>query len=49
VLRLADVGPRLAADGSEPVGSTREAFGAHIRSEIAKWNKLVKEANIRAE
>jgi len=49
VLRLADVGPRLAADGSEPVGSTREAFGAHIRSEIAKWNKLVKEANIRSE
>ncbi|MBI4207841.1 MAG: tripartite tricarboxylate transporter substrate binding protein [Betaproteobacteria bacterium] len=49
ILRSPDVGPRLAADGSEPVGSTREAFGAHIRSEIAKWNKLVKEANIRAE
>ena len=25
------------------------AFGNHIRSEIAKWNKLVKEANIRAD
>lgn len=49
ILRSPDVGPRLAADGSEPVGSSREAFGAHIRSEIAKWNKLVKEANIRSE
>ena len=37
---------RLTADGSEIVGSTPEQFGAHIRSEIAKWNKLVKEANL---
>ncbi len=48
-LRGADIKDKLAADGSEPVGSTSEAFGLHIKTEVAKWNKLVKEARIRAE
>lgn len=37
---------RLSAEGSTPVGSTPDQFSAHIRSEIAKWRKLVKEANL---
>lgn len=45
-LKSPDVIQRLASDGSTPVGSTPEQFGAHIRSEIAKWKKLVREANI---
>ena len=35
---------RFSAEGSTPVGSTPDQFSAHIRSEIAKWRKLVKEA-----
>jgi tripartite-type tricarboxylate transporter receptor subunit TctC len=35
---------RFGAEGSTPVGSTPDQFNAHIRSEIAKWRKLVKEA-----
>ena len=35
---------RMSAEGSAPVGSTPDQFSAHIRSEIAKWRKLVKEA-----
>jgi len=35
ILTLPDVGERLAADGSEPVGSSREAFGTHL-AEVAK-------------
>jgi tripartite-type tricarboxylate transporter receptor subunit TctC len=35
---------RLSAEGSTPVGSTPDQFSAHIRNEIAKWRKLVKEA-----
>jgi tripartite-type tricarboxylate transporter receptor subunit TctC len=35
---------RLSAEGSMPVGSTPDQFNAHIRSEIAKWRKLVKDA-----
>jgi tripartite-type tricarboxylate transporter receptor subunit TctC len=37
---------RFSAEGSTPVGSTPEQFSAHIRSEVAKWRKLVKEANL---
>jgi tripartite-type tricarboxylate transporter receptor subunit TctC len=33
----------------EPAGSTPEAFAAMIRSEIAKWRKVVQSANIRIE
>jgi tripartite-type tricarboxylate transporter receptor subunit TctC len=42
-----DVAKRLTADGSTPVGSSPEQFNTHIRSEIAKWKKLVKEANLQ--
>jgi tripartite-type tricarboxylate transporter receptor subunit TctC len=37
---------RFSAEGSTPVGSTPDQFNAHIRSEIAKWRKLVKEAGL---
>ncbi len=46
-LKQPDVANRLASDGSIPVGSTPEQFNAHIRSEIAKWKRLVKEANLQ--
>jgi len=45
-LKAPDVVKRLGADGSTPVGSSPEAFGAHIKSEIAKWRKLAKEAKL---
>lgn len=48
-VRKPEVATRLAADGSTPVGSTPEQFTAHIKSEIAKWRKLVREANLRLE
>jgi len=48
-LKQPDVATRLAADGSTPVGSSPEQFNAHIKSEIAKWKKLVKEANLRLD
>ena len=46
-LKAPDVVNRLASDGSTPVGSSPEQFQAHIRSEIAKWKRLVKDANLR--
>jgi tripartite-type tricarboxylate transporter receptor subunit TctC len=33
---------RLIAEGSEPGGVTPEAFGEHIRREIARWAEVVK-------
>jgi tripartite-type tricarboxylate transporter receptor subunit TctC len=45
-LKSPDIGQRLAAEGSIPAGSTPEQFGAHIKSEVAKWRRLVKEAGL---
>jgi tripartite-type tricarboxylate transporter receptor subunit TctC len=45
-LKQPDVVKRFGADGSTPVGSTPEQFGAHIKSEIAKWRKLAKDAKL---
>ncbi|MGH8619229.1 MAG: Bug family tripartite tricarboxylate transporter substrate binding protein [Burkholderiales bacterium] len=49
ILRLPDVAERLAGQGAEPVGNSAEEFTAFIRSEIDKWAKLVKAANMKAE
>jgi tripartite-type tricarboxylate transporter receptor subunit TctC len=40
---------RLAQLGMEPVGSTPEAYGALIQSEIEKWTRVVKTAGIKLE
>ena len=40
---------KLAAQGMEPVGSTPRAFDAFLKSEIVKWGRVVKSANIQPE
>ncbi len=40
---------RFPALGLEAAGTTPEEFAAILRSEVAKWRKVVKEANIRVE
>jgi len=40
---------RLTDLGFEPVGNTPAQFAAYIKSEIAKWGKVIKAAGIRAE
>jgi len=45
-LKAPDVVSRLAGDGSTPVGSSPDQFNTHIRSEIAKWKRLVKDAKL---
>ncbi len=49
ILQTQEMKERLSADGSEPVGNSQEQFAAHIKSEIAKWRKVVKEVGIRAD
>ena len=44
-----EVRAKLSSMGADVVGNTPEQFGAFMRSESAKWAKLVKEADIRAE
>jgi tripartite-type tricarboxylate transporter receptor subunit TctC len=45
-IKSPDVAQRFSAEGSTPVGSRPEQFSAHIRSEINKWRKLVKDARL---
>jgi tripartite-type tricarboxylate transporter receptor subunit TctC len=49
VVQAADVRERFAAAGAEPLGSTPEAFAETIRSEAAKWARVVKAAGIKTE
>jgi tripartite-type tricarboxylate transporter receptor subunit TctC len=44
-----EVRQRLEALGFAPVANTSDEFGARIKSEIAKWGKVVRDANIRAD
>ncbi len=44
-----DLRQRLVADGSEPVGSTPQAFAAFLKSEMAKWGKVVKESGAKPD
>jgi tripartite-type tricarboxylate transporter receptor subunit TctC len=48
-LRTQDVRDRLAQDGAEPVGSASADFAALIRSDLEKWARIAKAANIQAE
>jgi tripartite-type tricarboxylate transporter receptor subunit TctC len=49
VLRMPDIRDRLVAQGADPVGSSPEEFGAFMKSETAKWARVIREANIRAD
>jgi tripartite-type tricarboxylate transporter receptor subunit TctC len=45
-LKSPETAQRLASEGSIPVGSTPDQFQAHIRNEVDKWRKLVKEVGL---
>jgi tripartite-type tricarboxylate transporter receptor subunit TctC len=47
ILRTPEVRQELAALGAEPVGDTPEEFAAFIRSEKARWGKIIHEKGIR--
>ena len=47
-LRLRDVHELLVRQGMDPAGSTPAEFDAYLRSEIAKWTRVVKESGIQA-
>ena len=49
VLLTADVKDKLAGMGAEILVSTPEQFQAHIKSELAKWGRAVKDSGARVE
>jgi tripartite-type tricarboxylate transporter receptor subunit TctC len=48
-LNRADVKERFLSAGIETVGGSSEEFAGKIKSEIAKWSKVIKEAGIKAD
>jgi tripartite-type tricarboxylate transporter receptor subunit TctC len=48
-LQQPDIAQRLAADGSEPVGSAPREFGAHLKAERERWVTVARQTGIRAD
>jgi tripartite-type tricarboxylate transporter receptor subunit TctC len=49
VVREPEIRDKLLAQGSEGVGGTPEQLGKVVSTELVRWNKLAKEANIRVD
>jgi len=49
VLGEPDIRNRYATLGIEPVGNTPAQFAEQIRADLARWEKVVRQANIRIE
>ncbi len=49
ILKTPEMQEKLLQQGAQPVGLGPEDFAAHIKSEMAKWGKVVKESGATAE
>jgi tripartite-type tricarboxylate transporter receptor subunit TctC len=49
VLRTPLVRERYAVLGIDPVGNTPDEFTAQVRADLARWEKVVKAANVKLE
>jgi tripartite-type tricarboxylate transporter receptor subunit TctC len=49
ILGLADVKSRLDSMGLETNPGSPEAFGAYLKSEVAKWAKIIKTIGVTAD
>jgi tripartite-type tricarboxylate transporter receptor subunit TctC len=48
-LKQPDVLAQLGAVESEPVGSTPEQFAAFMKEDVARWDKIIKQAGVKGE
>jgi len=49
IMQFDEIRTRLGAMGAHPVGSSPEQFAAYIKSEIAKWGRLIRDIGLRLE
>jgi tripartite-type tricarboxylate transporter receptor subunit TctC len=49
ILRQPDVRDRILVTGNEPAPTTPEEFGSFIKSEVAKWTRVIKESGIKID
>jgi tripartite-type tricarboxylate transporter receptor subunit TctC len=48
-MNIPEIREKLIAQGTDPVGSRPEEFAAFMKSETAKWARVIKASNIRAD
>jgi tripartite-type tricarboxylate transporter receptor subunit TctC len=49
VLQMPEVRERYAVLGIDPVGNTPDEYAAQVRADLARWEQVVKKANVRVE
>lgn len=49
ILKLPDVREKIAGQGAIPVGNSPQEFTAFTQSEIEKWGKVIRSANVKPE
>lgn len=49
ILKQTEMLQALAAQGADPVGSSREDFARFIRAEIEKWGKVIRSSGMRVD
>jgi tripartite-type tricarboxylate transporter receptor subunit TctC len=49
VLKMPDVQERMHAIGLDPAGGTPDEFAAFVKTDIARWAKVIKQSGVRAE
>jgi tripartite-type tricarboxylate transporter receptor subunit TctC len=49
IMQAADMKQRMTDSGNVAVGSTREAFAAHLKSEFDKWAKVIRQSGARVD
>lgn len=49
IMQTPDMKQRMTDGGNVAVGSTREAFAAHIREEFARWAKVIQASGARVD
>lgn len=49
VLQLPEIRERYLKGGFEPVANKPDEFAQQVKADLARWNKLVKDANIRVD
>ena len=49
IMQVAEVRQRFSGDGFEPVGSTPDQFAKFVRTEIVKWEKIIKTAGLKGD
>jgi len=49
IMQVPEVRQRFSGDGFEPVGSTPDQFAKFVRTEIVKWEKIIKTAGLKGD